>query len=259
MNDRRPRLGDTLDDYCPRERRITNHAVVAMIEDEVKRTRCTTCDAEHEYRQGKAPARRKRAAGKEALFDQVLAGKPQTGVASGALEPVATPEPPAAPEAEPAPLPVQSAPASPAEPPSTRKSGAERVHRPLIRATLPRTGPAPRPTPARPLPSRTLHGRGGASHGMRTGGPSRPGGGPPGSHRSSSSGGMRPPSHGEPLGPMRSGGPRPGLRFAPGLHRGPALGGGRGPGAGSGHSPGRPGPAALRSHRPGKPGGKKNR
>src|SRR6187397_1212504 len=60
MQQRRVRLGDILDDYCPRERRITNHAVVAMIEDEVKQTRCTTCDAEHEYKQAKVPASRRR-------------------------------------------------------------------------------------------------------------------------------------------------------------------------------------------------------
>ena len=42
------RLGDILDDYCPRERRVTNHAVVAMVGADVKQTRCTTCDAEHE-------------------------------------------------------------------------------------------------------------------------------------------------------------------------------------------------------------------
>ena len=60
MQQRRLRLGDILDDYCPRERRITNHAVVAMIEDEVKQTRCTTCDADHEYRQAKVPLSRKR-------------------------------------------------------------------------------------------------------------------------------------------------------------------------------------------------------
>ena len=34
MQQRRVRLGDILDDYCPRERRVTNHAVVAMVEDE---------------------------------------------------------------------------------------------------------------------------------------------------------------------------------------------------------------------------------
>ena len=60
MQQRRVRLGDVLDDYCPRERRITNHAVVAMIEDEVKQTRCTTCDAEHEFKHAKVPAPRRK-------------------------------------------------------------------------------------------------------------------------------------------------------------------------------------------------------
>ena len=40
MQQRRLRLGDTLNDYCPRERRITNHVVVAMIGDDVQQTRC---------------------------------------------------------------------------------------------------------------------------------------------------------------------------------------------------------------------------
>ncbi len=60
MQQRRLRLGDILDDYCPRERRITNHVVVAMIDEDVKQTRCSTCDADHEYKQGKAPAPRRR-------------------------------------------------------------------------------------------------------------------------------------------------------------------------------------------------------
>ena len=60
MEQRRLRLGDILDDYCPRERRLTNHAVVAMIEEDVKQTRCTTCDAEHAYKGGKVPKRRKK-------------------------------------------------------------------------------------------------------------------------------------------------------------------------------------------------------
>jgi hypothetical protein len=60
MQQRRPRLGDILDDYCPRERRITNHAVVAMIDDQVKQTRCTTCDADHEYKHAKVPAPRRK-------------------------------------------------------------------------------------------------------------------------------------------------------------------------------------------------------
>jgi hypothetical protein len=70
MQQRRLRLGDILDDYCSRERRITNHVVVAMIEDDIRRTRCTTCDTEHEYKQAKAPAPRRKNVG--ALFQDVL-------------------------------------------------------------------------------------------------------------------------------------------------------------------------------------------
>ena len=60
MQQRQPRLGDILDDYCPRERRLTNHAVVAMIGDAVRLTRCTTCDSEHDYKQAKIPRQRKK-------------------------------------------------------------------------------------------------------------------------------------------------------------------------------------------------------
>jgi hypothetical protein len=80
MEQRRLRLGDILDDYCPRERRVTNHAVVAMVEETVKQTRCTTCDAEHPYKGGQAPRRRKKEEGPSALFKEVLAGKPDTDV-----------------------------------------------------------------------------------------------------------------------------------------------------------------------------------
>src|SRR5687768_11272935 len=79
MEQRRLRLGDILDDYCPRERRVTNHAVVAMVEEDVKQTRCTTCDAEHAYKGGRAPKRRK-AETPAALFKEVLAGMPEADV-----------------------------------------------------------------------------------------------------------------------------------------------------------------------------------
>lgn len=60
MDQRRPRLGDIVDDYCTRERRLTNHAVVAMVGEDIKQTRCTTCDTEHPYKGAKVPAKRKR-------------------------------------------------------------------------------------------------------------------------------------------------------------------------------------------------------
>lgn len=71
MQDRRYRPGDVLDDYCPRERRITDHAIVAMIDDEIRQTRCGICDAEHEYKGGKVPAPRRKTQ-PPALFTQVL-------------------------------------------------------------------------------------------------------------------------------------------------------------------------------------------
>jgi len=76
MEQRRLRLGDILDDYCPRERRVTNHAVVAMIEEDVKQTRCTTCDAEHAYKGARVPKRRKKET-PAALYKEVLAGMPE--------------------------------------------------------------------------------------------------------------------------------------------------------------------------------------
>ena len=82
MEQRRLRLGDILDDYCPRERRLTNHAVVAMVEETVKQTRCTTCDAEHAYKGGQTPRRRKKD-GPSALYKEVLAGKADTDVPPG--------------------------------------------------------------------------------------------------------------------------------------------------------------------------------
>lgn len=76
MEQRRLRLGDILDDYCPRERRVTNHAVVAMVGEKVQQTRCTTCDAEHVYKGAKEPRRRSRKDSPEGLFREVLAGMP---------------------------------------------------------------------------------------------------------------------------------------------------------------------------------------
>src|SRR5687768_12955443 len=91
MEQRRLRLGDILDDYCPRERRVTNHAVVAMVEDKVQQTRCTTCDAEHVYKGGKEPRRRARKDSPEGLFREVLAGMPDGDAAQTPIPVIAAP------------------------------------------------------------------------------------------------------------------------------------------------------------------------
>jgi hypothetical protein len=58
MEQRSLRLGDTVDDYCPRERRVTDHVIVAIVEDTVRQTRCTACDAEHEYKEARVPRKK---------------------------------------------------------------------------------------------------------------------------------------------------------------------------------------------------------
>ncbi|MGI8672188.1 MAG: hypothetical protein ACR2LU_06235 [Luteitalea sp.] len=149
MQERRLRLGDVLDDYCPREKRLTNHVIVALVEDDVRQTRCSTCDHEHVYKGGKAPARRKKAEPQAVLYKTVLEGitgrdadtdEPLTRVEVESEQPAPPIAPPAAvPVAVPAVAPVAAAPAA-AVPP---------------RAAAPPAAPAvvpPAPVSARAVP-----------------------------------------------------------------------------------------------------------
>ena len=72
MQPRRLRLGDVVDDYCSRCRLLSNHAIAAIVDDAIKQTRCSTCDFEHPYKDGKLPARRTKKDGTSALYQQVL-------------------------------------------------------------------------------------------------------------------------------------------------------------------------------------------
>ena len=169
MQQRQLRLGDVLDDYCPRERRVTNHAVVAMVGDEVKQTRCTTCDAEHDYKHAKVPRQRRKAKTPPALYAQVLAGGPKRVVhdppAVADMSDEATPEsgpivraPLTA--AETAKPDVVAASLEEADEMERGDDGEEGpVHRPLIRATLPRQ--KGQPPPARQGPDFTIRQPGG--------------------------------------------------------------------------------------------------
>jgi len=149
MQQRRLRLGDILDDYCPRERRITNHVIVAMIEDDVRQTRCSTCDAEHEYKQGKAPTLRRKKAGALSQ-DPVEESRPRAVAAASA-------GPASEPLSDDFSNDIDTAPASAIEDPDAAGRDAPAdgdadaasdddlrgdddgpVHRRLIRATLPR-------------------------------------------------------------------------------------------------------------------------
>jgi hypothetical protein len=198
MQQRQLRLGDILDDYCPRERRVTNHAVVAMVGADVKQTRCTTCDTEHEYKHAKVPRQRRKTETPAALYAQVLSNGPKR--VAHEHDPAASDQqaaPPASAEPEDghvegshvdephdaAEAPQEIAAAAPqddaqdgqaAEPlEGEGEDDADRerddeegpIHRRLIRASLPR--PEGQPPPVRPIPEFTIRQPGGRQNRFR--------------------------------------------------------------------------------------------
>lgn len=167
MQERRLRLGDVLDDYCPREKRLTNHVIVALVDDEVRTTRCATCDFEHVYKGGKVPARRKKADPQAALFKTVLENvtgrdaetggplppPPEAETAVVAVAAATVPAPRLAPVPAVAPIETSAAPmvaTDAALPDDEAPRREEPVHRhTLIRATLPKIeGQVPERKPA---------------------------------------------------------------------------------------------------------------
>jgi len=143
MEQRPLRVGDNVDDYCPRERRMTNHVIVALVGTAIRQTRCSTCEAEHVFKAGRPPRHRKRDG--EAEVDPANAPPPASlsdhdpdhnlVIAAAPVDAVDT-----------------AASASDATPDEHWSA-----HRRLIRATLPRTaGDQP---PPRPIPEFTMHQR----------------------------------------------------------------------------------------------------
>ena len=260
MQQRQLRLGDILDDYCPRERRVTNHAVVAMIGPDVKQTRCTTCDTEHGYKHAKVPRQRRKSETPAALYSQVLASGPKrvaheeagnnghnqrdaqepvesareeraagepletdNGVSATVAAQAAENQPQAESVAqggesiEPGGASIEAAGESIEPEGESIEPGGESiepggesiepveedgpVHRPLIRASLPR--PEGTPPPTRPIPEFTIRQPGGRQNRFR---PRHQRGGQQPQFGNRSNGN---PTGGPPRGGMRQGGPRP--------------------------------------------------
>ncbi|HSP67328.1 MAG TPA: hypothetical protein VLN48_06350 [Bryobacteraceae bacterium] len=80
------RLGDVIDDFCVKCRRLTNHAIVSLLNGSAAKVRCRTCYSDHDYRNEQAPPSKKELK-KAALFNEVLAG-----LTPAAAEPEAEPE-----------------------------------------------------------------------------------------------------------------------------------------------------------------------
>jgi hypothetical protein len=79
VQDRAPRLGDVIDDYCPRCRLLLNHDVTSLYQGAVAKVTCRTCHNAHDYRHAQVPAKRRssRQPDKKSLIDQVLASMPK--------------------------------------------------------------------------------------------------------------------------------------------------------------------------------------
>ncbi len=103
---RASRLGDDIDDFCVKCKRVMNHAVVSLMEDRPAKVRCRTCHSDHDFRNEQAPPP-KVDPRKAALFNAVLE-KVDPGASEGAAA------------GEPAPAPVAAAPASAVAAPKTR-------------------------------------------------------------------------------------------------------------------------------------------
>ena len=85
------RLGDVIDDHCIKCRRVTNHAIVSLVNAEPAKVRCRTCYHDHDYRHEQAPPSKKDLK-KAELFKEVLAAAAPAAVAA---DPPADAEPPA--------------------------------------------------------------------------------------------------------------------------------------------------------------------
>jgi hypothetical protein len=65
------RLGDDIDDFCVRCKRVTNHVVVSVVKAAPAKVRCRTCHSDHDFRNEQAPPP-KVDLRKQALFNEVL-------------------------------------------------------------------------------------------------------------------------------------------------------------------------------------------
>jgi hypothetical protein len=65
------RLGDDIDDFCVRCKRLTNHLVVSVMNSEPAKVRCRTCHSDHDFRHEQAPPP-KVDLRKQALYNEVL-------------------------------------------------------------------------------------------------------------------------------------------------------------------------------------------
>jgi hypothetical protein len=83
---REMRLGDVIDDFCVKCRRLTNHSIVSLVDGIAAKVRCRTCYSDHDYRHEQPPPSKKELKQKE-LFNAVLSGVAPAPATAGAEDP----------------------------------------------------------------------------------------------------------------------------------------------------------------------------
>jgi hypothetical protein len=121
---RAARLGDDIDDFCVKCKRVMNHAVVSLMNDEPAKVRCRTCHSDHDFRHEQPPPP-KVDPRKAALFNQVLenvTGLPPEGAPAEDAAAASAPE-----EAEPvaAPKAANAAPKAKGRPAAAKKKATK--------------------------------------------------------------------------------------------------------------------------------------
>jgi hypothetical protein len=76
------RLGDVIDDYCIKCRRVTNHSIVSIVNAAAAKVRCRTCYHDHDYRHEEIPPSKKDLK-KAELLAAALAGGAGASAAPG--------------------------------------------------------------------------------------------------------------------------------------------------------------------------------
>ena len=92
-----PRLGDVIDDYCPRCRLLLNHAVASLVDNRVVKVVCQTCHSEHPYRHAEIPVKKKPSP-RLKLFTDVLSKTGPAAESKPSDEEPSEPEPEKAPK-----------------------------------------------------------------------------------------------------------------------------------------------------------------
>jgi hypothetical protein len=68
------RLGDDIDDFCIKCKRISNHLIVSLMNGAAAKVRCRSCYSEHDFRHEQAPPSKKELKKQALLAAEALSG-----------------------------------------------------------------------------------------------------------------------------------------------------------------------------------------